>query len=273
MDHPPSLQVHQMFEVPRYERIHTGGRGNRDVAQVVSIPSRYHFRCFIGGEKPSAFESLCDQLELHSSNPIQDLASKIYRGAVELLLHDVRNHADVRSCGKPSQETAGKTETALVVSIGQCPENGGVEVEAHAPALPRSERKRQLTPFRVREMRVEPCRAKPLGLAEEAIAVNQRRGTGFYELRAQLTRMRARREIDGIEATREIEAVLERVLARVREAGARGFEPQVYLERAELARLTGDAVGRQRELREAHRLFSEMGATSRATEIARELDL
>lgn len=41
------------------------------------------------------------------------------------------------------------------------------------------------------------------------------------------------------------------------------FKPHVYLERAELARLTGDEAGRERELREAHRLFIEMGAPIR----------
>jgi hypothetical protein len=45
----------------------------------------------------------------------------------------------------------------------------------------------------------------------------------------------------------------------------------VYLERAELARLAGDEAARQRELFEAHRLFTEMGATIRAAELATEL--
>jgi hypothetical protein len=45
----------------------------------------------------------------------------------------------------------------------------------------------------------------------------------------------------------------------------------VYLERAELARLTGDDAARGRELREAHRLFTEMGAPLRAAELEKEL--
>jgi hypothetical protein len=53
---------------------------------------------------------------------------------------------------------------------------------------------------------------------------------------------------------------------------ARGFEPHVHLERAEFARLTGDKATCERELREAHRLFLEMGATIRAAEIAKELE-
>ena len=161
MDHPPSLQVHEMLKVPRYHRVHARDRGNRDVAQVVPITSRYHSRCFIRGEERSALEILDNQLELHASNALQDVVSNIHRGAVELFLYNVRNHADVRSRGKPSQEAPGKTQAALVISIGQCPENGGVEVEAHAPPLPRAERRRQFTPFRVRERRVgAPIRAE-----------------------------------------------------------------------------------------------------------------
>ena len=52
-----------------------------------------------------------------------------------------------------------------------------------------------------------------------------------------------------------------------------GFEPHVHLERAELARLSGDEAARQRELKEAHRRFTEMGAPIRAAEISKELGL
>ncbi len=41
---------------------------------------------------------------------------------------------------------------------------------------------------------------------------------------------------------------------------------------AELAQLIGDEAARERELREAHRLFLEIGASIRAAEVARELE-
>jgi hypothetical protein len=50
-----------------------------------------------------------------------------------------------------------------------------------------------------------------------------------------------------------------------------GYAPFVHVERAELARLTGDEATRERELREAHRLFIAMGATIRAEQVAKEL--
>lgn len=48
-------------------------------------------------------------------------------------------------------------------------------------------------------------------------------------------------------------------------------ERKKVTERAELARLTGDEATRERELREAHRLFTEIGAPLRAAEVAKEL--
>jgi hypothetical protein len=114
-------------------------------------------------------------------------------------------------------------------------------------------------------------RAKALGLAEEAIAVCRRRGARLWEFSALLTRIRALRETQGVEATREIEAALAEADAWIEMSGAKSYEPFLCVERAELARLGGDEAARQRELREAHQLFIEMGATSRAAEVAKEL--
>jgi hypothetical protein len=55
-------------------------------------------------------------------------------------------------------------------------------------------------------------------------------------------------------------------------SGAKSYEPFLHVERAELARLVGDESTRQRELREAHRLFLEIGAPLRAAMVAKELE-
>ncbi len=57
----------------------------------------------------------------------------------------------------------------------------------------------------------------------------------------------------------------------VRSTQARVYEPHVYELRAELAHLQGDADTHERELRKAHRLYTEMGATGHAERVAREL--
>jgi hypothetical protein len=51
----------------------------------------------------------------------------------------------------------------------------------------------------------------------------------------------------------------------------RFFEASLRLERAEVARLRGDESERKRLLFEAERLFTEMGATARAEQMAKEL--
>jgi hypothetical protein len=76
-----------------------------------------------------------------------------------------------------------------------------------------------------------------------------------------------------VEATREIEAALSEAEALLEMSGAKSYEPFLHVERAELARLTGDEANTQCELREAHLLFTEMGAPIRAAEVAKELEL
>jgi hypothetical protein len=114
--------------------------------------------------------------------------------------------------------------------------------------------------------------AKALTLAEEAIAVCRRSGVRFWEFSALRTRMRALRDLHGLDAKRDIEAALADADAWLEMSGAKSYEPFLHVERAELARLTGDEATRERELREAHRLFTEIGAPIWAAEVAKELE-
>src|SRR6266542_1579879 len=106
--------------------------------------------------------------------------------------------------------------------------------------------------------------ARALTLAEEAIAVCRRRGSRLWEFSALLTRIRALRAIRGLEATRDIEATLAEADAWLEMSRAKSYQPFLHVERAELARLNCDKAARQRELREAHRLFTEISAPIRA---------
>src|SRR5205823_14892326 len=110
-----------------------------------------------------------------------------------------------------------------------------------------------------------------LALADEAIAVSRRRGTRLWEFSALLTRIRALRELHGVQATRDIEAALAEANAWLEMSGAKSYEPFLHVERAELARLTGDEAAAQRELREAHLLFLEIGAPIRTEQVAKEI--
>jgi hypothetical protein len=113
--------------------------------------------------------------------------------------------------------------------------------------------------------------ARALALAEEGIAVCRGRGARQWEFSALLTRMRALRETPGLQVTRDIEAALTEADAWLEMSGAKSYEPFLHVERAELARLIGDEAARQRELREAHRLFTEIGAPIRAEQVVKEL--
>ena len=109
-------------------------------------------------------------------------------------------------------------------------------------------------------------------VAEEAGAVARRRGTRVYEARALVTLARGLLEDEGAESRGRAEGALSLALSLIDEAGNEALRPFVHLERSRLARLTGDEAARARELREAHRLYTEMGATVHAERVARELD-
>jgi hypothetical protein len=114
---------------------------------------------------------------------------------------------------------------------------------------------------------------RALELTNESIAVSRRCGTRFSEFWALVTQARALRETAGVKATRDIEAALCEAAAWLEMSGAKSYEPFLHVKRAELARLTCDEASRERELREAHRLFTEIGAPIRAAEVAKELGL
>ena len=107
--------------------------------------------------------------------------------------------------------------------------------------------------------------------AAEAVAIADREGMRHGLI--QIVLARVLRSADGLAAEREIEAALDRALELIEATGSRVFVPQVHEERAELARLRGDDTTRERERREAHRLYTEMAATGHAQRLARELGL
>jgi hypothetical protein len=83
----------------------------------------------------------------------------------------------------------------------------------------------------------------------------------------------ARVLLAGVERSDRDEAreLLTGALDAIAESGFAAKEPFARVELARLAECEGDAAARERELREAHRLWSEMGATGHAERVAREL--
>jgi hypothetical protein len=79
--------------------------------------------------------------------------------------------------------------------------------------------------------------------------------------------------IEGADERSKAAGAIEQGLVLAEESGFFALAPQFLVERAVLARLRGDEAGRLRDLNEAHRLFTEMGARGHAERLAGELGL
>ncbi len=104
--------------------------------------------------------------------------------------------------------------------------------------------------------------------AEEAISVMRQFGRRFSHCQAQIVLAQALLRADGLGARDRAVLALSEALTFAEESGAKGLEPFVHEALAEVARVSGDDAALRRELREAHRLFVEMGATGHAERIA-----
>jgi hypothetical protein len=107
-----------------------------------------------------------------------------------------------------------------------------------------------------------------LELADEALADARQSGGRLFEMDALLTRARALLGSQLVSCAAEVERSLADASALIDETGAHCRAPVVQEISAELAHLRGDDATRDRQLREAHRLFVEMGATGHAERIA-----
>ncbi len=113
-----------------------------------------------------------------------------------------------------------------------------------------------------------------LGEVERARQSAQRaveQGKGHAAVRGRLSLARTLMVAPGGEAAAEIESLLDEASDEIERGDWLLYVPQVHVERAALARLRGDGEARLQHLREAQRLFSEMGATGHAERVAREL--
>jgi ATP/maltotriose-dependent transcriptional regulator MalT len=112
-----------------------------------------------------------------------------------------------------------------------------------------------------------------LELADQALAEARQSGGRLFEMDALLTRAQALVRSGGTSRAAEVESILAEVSGLIEATEARCREPIIHEVSAELANLRGDDATRERELREAHRLFTEMGATGHAARLAKELGL
>jgi tetratricopeptide (TPR) repeat protein len=109
--------------------------------------------------------------------------------------------------------------------------------------------------------------------AEQGIRLAGERGQLYFEALNHLTRAKVLRWVQGAEARNEIERSLDRALALVEETNGRAIEPQLLEEQARLAGVLEDATACERGLREALRIYTEIGAGGHAQRLAEELGL
>jgi class 3 adenylate cyclase len=83
--------------------------------------------------------------------------------------------------------------------------------------------------------------------------------------------VQAQRLLYGVSAREEISSSCDRLIELAQKHGFALYEPFALVERAELAALLGDEVGRKRDLGEAARLFRSMGGLRRAEAAERDL--
>ena len=91
-----------------------------------------------------------------------------------------------------------------------------------------------------------------------------------WRLRLLQARLAIARDARGERAA--IEALLGEATLEIAATGARAAQSEVHEVRAELARAIGDEAARNNELRQAQRLYAEMGATGHVEHLARLLD-
>ena len=100
-------------------------------------------------------------------------------------------------------------------------------------------------------------------------AVEQASGSGA--LRCRLSLARVLLVSPGLDAASEIERALDEAAGEIERGDWHVHAPEVHVERAALAGLRGDEPERLHHLREAHRLYTEIGATGHAERVAQEL--
>jgi tetratricopeptide (TPR) repeat protein len=114
-------------------------------------------------------------------------------------------------------------------------------------------------------------RKRALELAEEGLAAADSAGLPNSEIFAGLILGRVLLASNDAATVGEIEHVLNQALEQAVEIENRSLAPLIHVELAALACLREDREDQERELREAHRLFTESGATVHAERLAGEL--
>jgi tetratricopeptide (TPR) repeat protein len=106
---------------------------------------------------------------------------------------------------------------------------------------------------------------------EEGLERARAQSSPKAELELLLLRAQVLARAEGESAHAQIEQDLDRAQALIQETSYRVRQPLLHERRADLARLEGDDAEQERELHEALRLYTEMGATGHAARVKGQL--
>jgi ATP/maltotriose-dependent transcriptional regulator MalT len=108
-------------------------------------------------------------------------------------------------------------------------------------------------------------------LADEAMAKAGAGGSRWGQVQALGVRAHVLLAAGDVAQGEHIEALVDRMTELAEDSGMRHYLPQAVELRARLAGLCGDPAARERHLRVAHRLYTEIGATGHSARLANEL--
>jgi tetratricopeptide (TPR) repeat protein len=245
---------------------------------------RAGFLLFLGrtGEALQWFEKAMQRAREDNDLMMLSVAYAEYSGFYDAYLGDPQVALTRARQGVELGENAGSPFTRIFayVRLGQA----FLEVGSYAEAVTALVQSREIVRESHTGFEMEPAAAvflaeayaysgdaeRALRMAEEAVAGARQRGVVVLPL-AQLALARVLLLTKGLASRGAIEAALEEASRLARQMELKMLPPFLCVERAELARLAHDETTRQRELREAHRLFLEIGAPIRAEQVAKEL--
>jgi len=228
-----------------FERMIAGAREHGSQGLVASASSDYGWWAALFGDAPTALAQGRRGLEI---------AEKLGNRLTQVYAYNAVGVAEL-SAGRASEGLAALEHARRIAREMRTGEEAGLLTLAHLAEAHLA--------------RGDLARAREL--AESAVSEVCRHRVLAAECFARLVHARVLLSSEGLAGGAGAGSALERALALVGETGAACYAPFVRVERARLARLSGDEAGYEHEMRLAQRLFTEMGATARAEEVARKL--
>jgi tetratricopeptide (TPR) repeat protein len=228
-----------------FERMIAGAREHGSQGLVASASSDYGWWAALFGDAPTALAQGRRGLEI---------AEKLGNRLTQVYAYNALGVAEL-SAGRASEAVAALEHARRIAREMRTGEEAGLLTLAHLAEAHLA--------------RGDLAGAREL--AENAVSEVCRHRVLAAECYARLVHARVLLSSEGLTGGAGAASALERALALVEETGASCYAAFVRVERARLARLSGDEAGYEHEMRLAQRLFTEMGATAREEEVARKV--